>query len=107
AHPGPEVEDATGDLPCRRVRGQGGRSRPCRGGHVVHPQRAQIPEILQGRAHNHAARVRVGKSLRVSRSPDAGGGVRLGLLCLLTTLAYNSVSKYIRALLREDQQRKV
>jgi alkylation response protein AidB-like acyl-CoA dehydrogenase len=79
-HPGSEADDAASDLPCHRVRSQGGRARPCRGWHVVHPQRVQVPEVLQGRTHDHAARLRFGKSLRVSRSPDAWGGVRLGLL---------------------------
>src|SRR5262249_29948611 len=83
---GAECENSALALPCHCVHRYGGRSRPCRGGHVVYPQRVQVPAILPGRAHHHAARIRVSKSLRVRRRTDAWGGVRLGLLCLLNTL---------------------
>jgi hypothetical protein len=42
-------------------------------------RRVPVPEVLQGRAHDHAACLRVGKSLRVRRRVDAGGGIRLGV----------------------------
>jgi hypothetical protein len=76
--------NTAGDLPYYRWRGQGGRSRPCCGWYVGNLQRIQVPTVLQGYAHDHAARVRFSKSLRVSRRTDTGGGVRLGLLCFVS-----------------------
>jgi hypothetical protein len=72
-----------GDLPYYRWRRQAGRSRPCCGWYVGNLQPIQVLAVLQGSAHDHAARVCFSRSLRVSRRTDTGGGVRLGLLCFV------------------------
>ena len=52
-------------------------------GYIGKPQRIQVPAVLQGCAYDYAACVHFGKALRVRVRKDAGGGVRLGLLCFL------------------------